>query len=190
MLGEHKCNHTVSLAVDKVRKMGHMNAQMWKQNQDLKCGYSATQKCEAWAKRGHECPPFWQTHTDGALLIPSIGFRGHFEGYVATLDSAFCTEMCQKSKSPTCLLFMCSTKQLIPSVLYIWIVLKALMEIETVELHQKNGNFRRIDWATTCRAIWSTVNTLSRWWSEHQHLVSIWSSGNRTSFLACPLSYS
>ena len=25
MLGEHKCNHTVSLAVDKVRKMGHMN---------------------------------------------------------------------------------------------------------------------------------------------------------------------
>ena len=48
-----------------------------------------------------------------------------FEGYVATLDSAFCTEMCQKSKSPTCLLFMCSTKQLIPSVLYIWIVLKA-----------------------------------------------------------------
>lgn len=72
-------------------------------------------------------------------MIPSIGFRGHFEGYVATLDSAFCTEMCQKSKSPTCLLFVIhvfhKTTDTISSLHLI--VLKALMEIEKVELHQK-----------------------------------------------------
>ena len=97
--------------------------------------------------------------------------------------SAFFTEMCQKSKSPTCLLFMCSTKQLIPSVLYIWTVLTALMEIENVELHQKNGNFEKN---------WLSDNLQSNL-INCQHFevnISIWSSGNRTSFLARPGSYS